>query len=60
MLAVRSPWKSSEAVAPSSVYVVPTSMVTGLEPVSDITGAVVSDTVTSLDTSAVFPELSET
>ena len=40
--------EASVAVAPSSVYVVPNWIDTGLSPVTVITGAVVSSTITVL------------
>ena len=43
---VRSPSPTSSAVAPGSVKVLPTSIVSGLSPSMVITGAVVSTTLT--------------
>ena len=45
----------SVAVAPASVYVPPSSTVAGLSPVTVITGAVVSTTLTVLVAVEVFP-----
>ena len=56
VVTVISPDKSL-AVAPASVYVEPNSTVTGLSPVTVITGAVVSTTLTVLDAVvAALPE----
>ena len=46
---------ASVAVAPASVYVPPNSVVAGLSPVTDITGAVVSTTLTALVAEVVLP-----
>jgi len=54
MLAEISPSTLSKAVAPASVYGVPTSIVTAASPSLVITGAVVSTTLTVLETE---PEL---
>ena len=48
----------SVAVAPASVYVVPSSTVAGFVPVTVTTGAVVSVTLTVLVAVAVLPSLS--
>jgi hypothetical protein len=48
----------SVAVAPASVYVVPSSVVAGFVPVTVTTGAVVSTTLTVLVAVAVLPLLS--
>ena len=55
------PSYSSVAVAPASVYVDPTSIVTEVSPVKVITGSVVSNTFTVLTTSVAWlPAASET
>ena len=48
----------SVAVAPASVYVVPSSTVAGFVPVTVTTGAVVSVTLTVLVAVPAFPEAS--
>ena len=50
--------EASEAVAPASVYVPPSSTEAGLSPVTVTTGAVVSTTFTVLVAVAVFPSKS--
>ena len=57
VVTVISPDKSL-AVAPASVYVEPNSTVTGLSPVTVITGAVVSTTLTVLEAVPVLPDAS--
>ena len=55
------PSKLSTALAPASVYVDPTSIVTGLSPSKVITGGISSTTLTVLVTSlAAFPSESVT
>ena len=49
---------ASVAVAPASVYVLPTSTVAGLSPVTVTTGAVVSTTLTVLVAVPALPEAS--
>ena len=46
----------SVALAPASVYVAPSSTVTGVEPDITTVGAVVSTTLTTLDAVPSFPE----
>ena len=51
--------EASAAVAPASVYVVPSSTVAGLVPVTVTTGSIVSTTFTVLVAVPVLPEASE-
>ena len=50
--------EASVAVAPASVYAVPSSTVAGLSPVTVMTGAVVSTTLTVLVAEELLPDAS--